>query len=65
MASFPIVSFPAAPPVGVVAWRGRASARAAWQMHGLVMIRPEWLTTEWDREMLRTLAETAHGKRSE
>jgi hypothetical protein len=42
---------------------GRKAAQAAWQTHGLVMIRPEWLRNEWDREMLRTLAETVHGKR--
>ncbi len=42
---------------------GRTMAREAWRTHGLVMIRPEWLANEWDREMLRTLAETAHGKR--
>lgn len=42
---------------------GRRTARAAWRTHGLVMIRPEWLANEWDRDLLRTLAETAHGKR--
>lgn len=42
---------------------GRNAARDAWRTHGLVMIRPEWLRNEWDRDMLRTLAETVHGKR--
>jgi hypothetical protein len=42
---------------------GRNAARAAWHTHGLIMIRPEWLKNEWDRDLLRTLAETAHGKR--
>ncbi|MAW99538.1 MAG: hypothetical protein CMN72_07795 [Sphingomonas sp.] len=42
---------------------GRNHARAAWHTHGLVMIRPEWLTNDFDRQLLTTLAETAHGKR--
>ena len=42
---------------------GRRHAREAWHTHGLAMLRPEWLRNEMDRELLRTLAETAHGKR--
>jgi hypothetical protein len=44
---------------------GRQMARDAWQTHGLVMIRPEWLRNDFDRELLKALAETAHGKRGE
>ena len=44
---------------------GRRVARDAWMTHGLIMLRPEWLRNDFDRQLAVTLAETAHGKRGE
>jgi hypothetical protein len=41
----------------------RKLARAAWHTHGLIMLRPEWMATQLDRELLLTLTIACHGER--
>lgn len=43
----------------------RRIARAAWHTHGLIMLRPEWMATGLDRDLLLTLAIACHGEREE
>ncbi|MEA3044560.1 MAG: hypothetical protein QOH47_2398 [Sphingomonadales bacterium] len=41
----------------------RRAAQAAWQHHGIALIRPEWLACAGDRQQLVVLAERVHGER--
>lgn len=42
----------------------RAAARQAWQLHGLILINPDWLPSWTDRKQAELLAETLHGRRA-
>jgi hypothetical protein len=43
--------------------KARAAARAAWQLHGLILINPDWLPNWTDRKQAELLAEALHGRR--
>lgn len=42
----------------------RRHAKTAWHTHGIVLINPDWLRNEFDRELLVTLAVAVHGERA-
>lgn len=43
----------------------RAKAKRLWHDTGTVMVRPEWVGNDWDRQHMQNIAEKQFGKRKE
>lgn len=52
------------PPTGEVAESiNNRMFKRAWQQHGLLVINPQTINDEWERQHLINVAEAAYGKR--